>query len=257
MAKKVRKPLRNLPKSPKNKSGTDPIPASCPVPGTHGTGFGMLLYFYAAMFPLIKSIFGKDTPILETSGPMKKYLLAGLGNVGEEYANTRHNVGFRVLDALAREEGFSFTTGKLGDVGSYKLKGRNILALKPSTFMNRSGKAISYWLEKEKIPREHLLVITDDINLPLGTLRLKARGSDGGHNGLRDIQDSLQGIDYHRLRFGIGSEFSKGRQVEYVLGAWSEEEETALKERLKRAGDMIRSFVLAGPANTMNEFNGT
>ncbi len=209
------------------------------------------------MFHWLTSLIKGKQPILESTDPMKKYLLIGLGNIGDEYARTRHNIGFQALDALAREQEFSFKTERLGEVGSFKIKGRQVLALKPSTYMNRSGKALVYWMEKEKINLENILVITDDINLPFGTLRLKAKGSDGGHNGLRDIQQSLQRTDYHRLRFGVGAEFQKGRQIDYVLGKWTEEEQTALKERLQRVAEMIRSFVLAGPKITMNEFNGT
>lgn len=188
---------------------------------------------------------------------MKKYLLVGLGNIGDEYALTRHNIGFQALDALARREGFTFETQKLGDVGSFKQKGRQVFALKPSTYMNRSGKALVYWMNKEKIPLENVLVITDDINLPFGTLRLKAKGSDGGHNGLRDIQQQLQHTNYHRLRFGVGSDFPKGQQVNYVLSAWDEVQQSAMAERLDRIADMMLSFVLAGPKITMDQFNGT
>lgn len=208
------------------------------------------------MLPFLKSLFRRNTP-KETTDPMKKYLLVGLGNIGEEYADTRHNIGFQVLDSLAKAQDFSFDTQKLGDLGSFKIKGRQVLALKPSTYMNRSGKALNYWMDKEKIPLENLLVITDDINLPFGMLRLKTKGSDGGHNGLKDIQNSLQRIDYHRLRIGVGDEFQKGRQVDYVLGKWGESEKIALKERMDRINEMILSFVLAGPKITMNEYNGT
>lgn len=188
---------------------------------------------------------------------MKKFLLVGLGNIGEAYAGTRHNIGFQALEALAHKVGFSFETQKLGDVGQFKIKGRQVLALKPSTYMNRSGKALKYWMEKENIPLEHVLVITDDINLPFGVLRLKPKGSDGGHNGLRDIQQSLQHPNYHRLRFGVGSDFPKGQQVSYVLSGWNEEEKKAMEERLNRLAEMLLSFVLAGPKITMDQFNGT
>lgn len=188
---------------------------------------------------------------------MKKYLIVGLGNIGEEYAETRHNVGFKILDALARKEDFSFTTAKLGDIGTFKVKGRSILCLKPSTYMNRSGKSVLYWLEKEKIPLENLLVITDDIHLSFGTLRLKTKGSDGGHNGLKDIQDHLQTTQYNRLRFGVGADFGQGRQIDYVLGRWSGEEGKLLVSRFERTNELIHSFVLAGVNRTMNEFNGT
>lgn len=188
---------------------------------------------------------------------MKKFLIVGLGNIGEKYKETRHNIGFKVLDTLAEKESFTFETQKLGDVGSLKIKGRSVLCLKPSTYMNLSGKALKYWMEKEKIPLENVLVITDDINLAFGTIRLKTKGSDGGHNGLKDIQNVLQTNVYNRFRFGVGSNFSKGRQIEYVLGEWSEEEQKALPERLDRATELIKSFVFAGVKNTMNAFNGS
>jgi len=209
------------------------------------------------MRTLLKLLFGSSSPILKEENNMKKYLVVGLGNVGLEYDNTRHNIGFQVLDKLAVKNELSFSPNKLGATAHYKIKGRSILLLKPSTFMNRSGKAVHYWMEKEKIPKEHLLIITDDINLPFGTLRLKTKGSDGGHNGLADIQNTLQTTQYNRLRFGLGSNFPKGRQVEYVLGNWDEKEEKALPERLDRCGVLINSFVLQGVNITMNEFNNT
>lgn len=209
------------------------------------------------MFSFLRSLFSPDNSILKETEPMKKFLIVGLGNIGEEYAETRHNIGFKILDNLATSEDFTFETRKLGDVGMFKVKGRSILCLKPSTYMNLSGKAVKYWLEKEKIPQENLLVITDDLNLSFGTLRLKTKGSDGGHNGLKDIQNIMQSTNYNRFRFGVGSEFSKGRQIDYVLGQWSEEEKEKLEERLERSCKVIRSFVLAGIKNTMNEFNGT
>jgi PTH1 family peptidyl-tRNA hydrolase len=209
------------------------------------------------MFPFIKKLFGERKYVLKTKDPMKKFLLLGLGNIGEDYVGTRHNIGFQAMDTLAQQEGFSFESRKLGDVGSFKVKGRHVLVLKPSTFMNRSGKALKYWLEKENIPLEHLLVVTDDLNLPFGTLRLKSKGSDGGHNGLQDIQQYLGRTDYHRLRFGVGAEFRKGQQVDFVLGKWNEEEKKSLGERLERLSQMICSFVLAGPKITMNEYHGT
>ncbi|MEO0571213.1 MAG: aminoacyl-tRNA hydrolase [Bacteroidota bacterium] len=188
---------------------------------------------------------------------MKKFLIVGLGNIGEKYAHTRHNIGFSVLDQLADEEDFSFEDARLGAVGTFKYKGRSVVCLKPSTYMNLSGKAVNYWIGHEKIPLENILIVTDDINLPFGTLRLKSKGSDGGHNGLKDIQHTLQTSIYHRFRFGVGAEFQKGKQVDYVLGTWNEIEENGLKERLKRSTELIRSFVFAGPKNTMNQFNGT
>jgi PTH1 family peptidyl-tRNA hydrolase len=187
---------------------------------------------------------------------MKKFLIVGLGNIGEAYANTRHNIGFKVLDTLVEKEALKFETQKLGDLSTYKFKGRTFILLKPSTYMNLSGKAIKYWLIKEKIPLENLLVITDDLNLPFGNIRVKTKGSDGGHNGLKDIQNTLQTATYNRFRFGISDEFSKGRQVDYVLGKWTEEENEKLSERLEIAVDIIKSFGLAGVHNTMNSFNG-
>ncbi len=186
---------------------------------------------------------------------MKKFLVIGLGNIGDEYADTRHNIGFKILDALAQKENFTFETVKLGDIGTFKVKGRSILCLKPSTYMNRSGKALRYWMEKEKIPVENVLVITDDINLSFGTIRVKTKGSDGGHNGLKDIQLFLESNKYNRFRFGVGADFGKGRQVDYVLGKWNDEENTSMKERLEKSTELVTSFVLAGITRTMNQFN--
>ncbi|MCC8359700.1 aminoacyl-tRNA hydrolase [Salinimicrobium sediminilitoris] len=188
--------------------------------------------------------------------PMKKFLIVGLGNIGPKYHNTRHNIGFKVLDFLAEKEGLTFESQKLGDVATYKFKGRSFILLKPSTYMNLSGKAVNYWLQKEKVPLEHLLVITDDLNLGFGTIRIKTKGSDGGHNGLKDIQAQLGTTNYNRFRFGISDEFSKGRQVDYVLGEWDEEEAKKLPERLEKSAEVIRSFGTAGMNNTMNTFNG-
>ena len=187
---------------------------------------------------------------------MKKFLIVGLGNIGEKYENTRHNIGFKILDQLAEKESITFETQKLGDLANFKFKGRTFILLKPSTFMNLSGKAVLYWLTKEKIPLENLLVVTDDLNLPFGTLRIKAKGSDGGHNGLKDIQAKLNTTKYNRFRFGISNSFGKGQQVNYVLGEWSEEENTELNERLNIAAEAIKSFGTAGLANTMNTYNG-
>ncbi len=193
---------------------------------------------------------------LTEENEMKKFLIVGLGNIGEKYANTRHNIGFKILDYVAKNEEASFETLKLGDVTTIKTKGRSLILLKPSTYMNLSGKAIKYWLEKEKIPLANLLVVTDDLNLPFGSLRLKTKGSDGGHNGLKDTQDKLQTTTYNRFRFGISDSYSQGRQVDYVLGDWSDDENSKLEERLKTSAELIKSFALAGVNNTMNEFNG-
>ncbi len=209
------------------------------------------------MFSIFRKLFSKQEEKEETQeNLMKKFLVVGLGNIGPKYHNTRHNIGFRILDALAKAEGLTFETQKLGDLTTYKFKGRTIILLKPNTYMNLSGKAVRYWLEKEKIPLENLLVITDDINLSFGTIRLKAKGSAGGHNGLKDIETQLNTSKYNRFRFGVGDEFSKGRQVDYVLGEWGDEEESAMPERLEKGITLIKSFATAGLANTMNTFNG-
>ena len=209
------------------------------------------------MFNFFKSLFSGNTAFLAETDSMKKFLVVGLGNIGSEYTETRHNIGFKVLDALSKSEDFVFETIKLGDVGLFKIKGRSVLCLKPSTYMNLSGKALKYWMDKEKIPLENVLVITDDINLAFGSIRLKTKGSDGGHNGLKDIQNTLQSNVYNRFRFGVGADFGKGRQVDYVLGEWSTEERGQLVERLQKATELIRSFVLSGVKNTMNQFNGS
>ena len=184
-----------------------------------------------------------------------KYLIAGLGNIGPEYAMTRHNAGFMVVDRLAAQEGFSFTFEKLAYTAVWKYKGRTLHFIKPTTYMNLSGKAVSYYLQAYGIPRENLLVIVDELQLPFGTLRIKPKGSDGGHNGLKSLQESLGGQDYARLRFGIGNGFSRGRQIDYVLGAFDEEEIAVLPEHLDRAGEMVRSFCFSGLQQTMNNFN--
>ncbi len=203
------------------------------------------------MSGFFKNIFRAPNPT-----DMKKYLIAGLGNIGPEYANTRHNIGFMILDQLAKNESVSFDSVKFGSIAEYRHKGRTFFLLKPNTYMNLSGKAIKYWLDKEKIAIENLLVITDDINLPFGTIRIKPKGSNGGHNGLKSIEHLLQTQEYSRLRFGIGGEFGKGQQVDYVLGQWNSEEQTKLPERLGTCGDVIRSFGTAGLENTMTSFNG-
>ena len=209
------------------------------------------------MWKHLKKWLGFGTVIKENEEDlMKKFLVVGLGNIGDKYHNTRHNIGFKILDYLAKKEEATFETVKLGDVTTIKVKGRTLILLKPSTYMNLSGKAVKYWLEKEKIPLSNLLVITDDLNLPFGTLRLKTKGSDGGHNGLKDIQDKLQTTKYNRFRFGISDAFSKGRQVDYVLGEWNEEENSKLDERLEISAELVKSFALAGVNNTMNRFNG-
>lgn len=184
-----------------------------------------------------------------------KYLIAGLGNIGFDYANTRHNIGFQTVDAFARKEGFDFRPGRHAFVGETKLRGRQLIVIKPTTYMNLSGKAVNYWLQQAKIPVENLLVVVDDIALPFGSIRLRAKGSDAGHNGLAHINQMLGHNRYARLRFGIGNEFFPGRQADYVLGNWSEEEEKILPERIETMIDAIKSFVNIGISRTMNNFN--
>ncbi|MFO7756824.1 MAG: aminoacyl-tRNA hydrolase [Bacteroidales bacterium] len=184
-----------------------------------------------------------------------KYLITGLGNIGEEYRNTRHNIGFTILDAWARASGIIFTDRRYGSVASLKHRGRTFILLKPSTFVNRSGNAVNYWLKKEKIPTDKLLVVVDDISIPFGSMRLRSGGGDGGHNGLAHINSILGHGNYARLRFGIGSDFSRGRQVDYVLGALTEEEEKILDKRLDLAIEMIKSFGTIGIELTMTRYN--
>jgi len=206
------------------------------------------------MLGLLKQLIGLKSK--EDIDYMKKFLIVGLGNIGPEYVDTRHNIGFKVLDHLALKEDLKFETVKLGDRSEYKLKGRTFVLIKPSTYMNLSGKSVKYWLTKEKIPLDNLLIVTDDLNLPFGSIRLKTKGSDGGHNGLKDIQQQLATTKYARFRFGISNSFFKGKQVDYVLGKWSEEELKELPERLDKSIDLIKSFGLAGTSITMNSFNG-
>lgn len=184
-----------------------------------------------------------------------KYLIVGLGNIGAEYAGTRHNIGFNVLDALAEASNAVFTTARYGDVAEVKYKGRTLVLLKPSTYMNLSGKAVRYWMDAGKIAPENLLVVSDDIALPFGMLRLRPKGSAGGHNGLKNIAELLGTEEYARMRFGVGGDFPKGHQVEYVLGEWTDAEREAMPGRLKVFVDAIRSFATAGVATTMNFFN--
>lgn len=184
-----------------------------------------------------------------------KYLVVGLGNIGAEYAQTRHNVGFKVLDALCEASNISFNSARYGDVATLKHKGRTVTLLKPSTYMNLSGKAVRYWLEAEKIPLENLLIISDDIALPFGKLRMRSKGSAGGHNGLKNITELLGSDSYARIRFGVGGDFARGHQIDYVLGEWSDQEVKALPERLELFGKAILSFATAGTALTMNAFN--
>ena len=184
-----------------------------------------------------------------------KYLIVGLGNIGPEYHETRHNIGFMAVDALAKAAGATFTDGRYGFTTTLSVKGRQLLLLKPSTFMNLSGNAVRYWLQKENILVENLLIVVDDLALPFGTLRLKPKGSDAGHNGLKNIAQLLNTQEYSRLRFGIGSDFPRGGQIDYVLGKFPPEELQLMPEILDRATEIIKSFCLAGIQITMNQFN--
>lgn len=204
-------------------------------------------------FSKFKSIFLSEK---DKTDNMKKFLIIGLGNIGDKYKNTRHNIGFTILDKLAENEKIIFETKKLGDIGRFKYKGRTFILLKPNTYMNLSGKAVKYWQTIEKIPLENILVVTDDVNIPFGTIRLKNNGSAGGHNGMQNIQDTLLTNKFPRLRFGIGGDYKKGQQIDYVLGNWNEEEKEKLSERIEISTKAIKSFALAGIKNTMNEFNG-
>ena len=184
-----------------------------------------------------------------------KYLIAGLGNSGREYANTRHNVGFIILDAFARASNIFFTPGRYGDIAEYRYKSRDFVLLKPSTYMNLSGNAVRYWLQKSEIEEQNLLVLVDDLALPFGQLRLRKKGSDGGHNGLKHITEILGHEEYARLRFGIGSTQKVYNTIDYVLGDWLPEEKALLPEKIKTAGEIILSFSFAGIDRTMNLYN--
>lgn len=193
-----------------------------------------------------------EPPINE---PELKYLIVGLGNIGAEYHNTRHNVGFAIVDAIAKQKELSFETGKNVTKASFRFKGKGITMIKPTTYMNLSGKAVRYWLQSLKIPQENLLVLVDDLDLPFGKLRLKKKGSPGGHNGLKDIDAKLGNNQYCRLRFGIGDDFKKGRQVDYVLGKWDEDERADLDTHIDSAIKYIFDFIAIGPDRAMNQNN--
>ncbi len=183
------------------------------------------------------------------------FLIAGLGNIGEEYLETRHNVGFKVLDLIAAQNKTTFSVDRLAFTAQYKFKGKNIYLIKPTTYMNLSGKAVKYWMNELKIPTSQLLVVVDELALPFGTIRIKTKGSDGGHNGLKDIQNMLMTQEYPRLRFGIGNQFAKGKQVDYVLGRWSPEEIKNLEDRLIFATQAVDSFLFEGVTNAMTKYN--
>ncbi|WP_194774500.1 aminoacyl-tRNA hydrolase [Pararhodonellum marinum] len=184
-----------------------------------------------------------------------KYLIVGLGNIGPEYELTRHNVGFLTLDRLADQVGCTWSSNRLAFTADFKLKGRSMYLIKPTTYMNLSGKAVNYWMKELQVSKENTLVIVDDVALPFGTLRMRAKGSAAGHNGLKNIEDTLGGQDYPRLKFGIGNDFPKGRQVDYVLGRWSQKELDGLPAFMDKATEMIKSFCSIGIERTMNQFN--
>jgi peptidyl-tRNA hydrolase, PTH1 family len=184
-----------------------------------------------------------------------KYLIVGLGNIGEEYANTRHNIGFMILDALARASNVVFSDKRYGFVAEMKHAGRTFILLKPNTFMNLSGRAVHYWMQKEKIELDKVLILVDDLALPLGKIRLRLKGSDAGHNGLKSIHQILGTQEYARLRFGIGDDFPKGYQIDHVLGKWTREEEEVVNSKLDRCIEIIKSYATIGPERTMTQFN--
>ena len=184
-----------------------------------------------------------------------KFLIAGLGNIGTEYDSTRHNIGFDIADVLVMKNNQVFRQDRLAYISEFKWKGRQMIVIKPTTYMNLSGKAVKYWMDKENIPLEQILVVIDEIALPLGTLRMKGSGSDGGHNGLKSVQESLQTTQYPRLRFGVGNDFPRGMQSEYVLGRWTKEEFETVKEKVLTSVEMIESFVFRGIQQTMNQYN--
>ena len=199
-----------------------------------------------------KELFKKKTPSLD----MKIYLIVGLGNIGLEYDNTRHNIGFQILDHLAEKNKVLWETKKLASLSIIKKKGKKFIFIKPTTFMNRSGKAVRYWALQEKVNIENILIVTDDLHLPFGTLRLKGKGSPAGHNGLKDVESELNTPNYARLRFGIGQEKKPFDQVKFVLDNWNTSEQKHIKERIELCNEIIINFVLEGLNSTMNRFNG-
>lgn len=184
-----------------------------------------------------------------------KYLIVGLGNIGDEYTNTRHNIGFQVLDALAKASNTAFKDTRRAFKAEIKHKGRTLVLIKPTTYMNLSGRAVNYWLQKEKIPIENMLVITDDLALPFGKIRIRAKGGDAGHNGLKNINENLATTKYARLRFGIGNDFARGQQVDFVLGEWTDEDNKILPDRIDLCISAITDFCVIGIQYVMNQYN--
>lgn len=202
---------------------------------------------------LLRFLFQKKSVPL--SDPTMKYLIAGLGNFGIDYVHTRHNIGFDIVEKIASEKNIPFVSHRYADCAEFKFKGKSFLLIKPTTYMNLSGKAVKYWMEKENIPLENILVITDDLNLPVGKLRIRKNGRDGGHNGLKSIQELLQTNQYARLRFGVGNEFGKGQQVDFVLGRWNADEKPLVDHAIQLAAEAVISFVMEGADRAMNRFN--
>lgn len=214
------------------------------------------------MFEKIKRIFGiskkeAELPEIEETKEekVKKFLIVCLGNIGPEYADTRHNIGFMVGDTIAEEAGVKFSSCRYGDMANVRVKNCELMLLKPSTFMNLSGVAVRFWMNKEKLPLENLLVIVDDISLPFGSIRIRERGSDAGHNGLKNIAEQLGTQNYARLKFGVGNDFPKGGQIDYVLGTFPPEERKLLPEKLKKASEAVKAFCLSGAAFAMTHYN--
>ncbi|MDE5550363.1 MAG: aminoacyl-tRNA hydrolase [Bacteroidaceae bacterium] len=184
-----------------------------------------------------------------------KYLIVGLGNIGDEYVGTRHNIGFRTLDAFAKKQGAEWADKRYGAIAKTRVKNAELTLLKPSTYMNLSGQAVRYWAQQEKIPVENILVIVDDLSLPVGKIRLRGNGSAGGHNGLKNIESCMMTQNYARIKFGIGNDFPKGAQVDFVLGQFSDEDNKIIEEKLEYVGEAIKSFCLQGLDRTMNQYN--
>ena len=204
------------------------------------------------MISLFARLFGKQH---NTDNTMK-HLIVGLGNIGPEYEGTRHNIGFRILDALAKASNISFQDRRYGFVAHMRVKNQELVLLKPSTYMNLSGNAVRYWMQQEKIPLENILILVDDLSLPVGTIRMRQGGSDAGHNGLKHIAQMLETQSYNRLKFGIGNEFPRGGQIDFVLGKFSPEDEKIVDERALVACDAIKAYALSGMAFAMNHYNG-
>ena len=207
------------------------------------------------MFSFFRKLFGEKQSSLSETDTTVKYLIAGLGNIGSEYNGTRHNIGFDVVDYLAGKFDVQYKSDRHAFVGSFRHKGRTFILIKPTTYMNLSGQAIRYWMQKEKIKQENLLVILDDLNIGFGHVKLKTKGSAGGHNGLKNIEQVLKSAQYSRLRVGIGNQYSKGKQVNFVLGKWTDAEEDKLMEIIKHSAEAVLSFGTIGVARTMNLYN--